>query len=86
MPVGRRHLGLAHQAAPLAPRQMRLVAEIGLAALDREARVGVARIDAAPVIGALNRAGDEGRVDQRAGLDDEAARVELAIGLRQQRL
>ena len=50
---------------------MRLVAEIGLVALAREPSLGVARIDAAALIRTPDRAGDEGRVDQRAALDDE---------------
>src|SRR5580693_6965474 len=63
---------------------MRLVAEIGLVALAREPSLGVARIDAAALIRTPDRAGDEGRVDQRAALDDEAAGAELPVDLSQE--
>src|ERR1700722_5491940 len=63
---------------------MRLVAEIGLVALAREPSLGVARIDAAALIRAPDRAGEDGRVDQRAALDDKAKRVELTVDLGQE--
>src|ERR1700722_3332231 len=63
---------------------MRLVAEIGLVALARETRLGVARMTPPPTSRTPHRAGDDGRVDQRAALDDEAARVKLPVDLSQQ--
>src|ERR1700677_1104356 len=63
---------------------MRLVTEIGLVALARETRFGVARIDPAALIRAPDRAGDDGRIDQRAALDDEALRIELPVDLSQE--
>src|ERR1700685_556603 len=64
--------------------KMRFVTEMGLVALARETRRGVARIDAAALIRAPHGACDDGRVDQRAALDDKAARVELPVDLRQE--
>ena len=63
---------------------MRFVTEMGLVALARETRRGVARIDAAALIRAPHGACDDGRVDQRAALDDKAARVELPVDLSQE--
>src|SRR5215470_440962 len=79
--IGRGHLSLTHEAALLVHRQMRLVAEIGLVALARETSVRIARVDAAALIRTPDRAGDYGRIDQRAVLDDQAARVELPVDL-----
>jgi hypothetical protein len=63
---------------------MRLVAEMRLAVLDREARVGIARIDLAVLERRpLDRRRDDRRVDQRAALDNQPARVELAVDLGQ---
>ena len=62
--------------------QMRLVAEVGLAILLREARVRIARIDLALLERRrLHRRRDDRRVDQRAALDDKTARVELPVDL-----
>src|SRR5690242_20167319 len=63
---------------------MRLVAEIGLVALARETGLGVAWIDAAALIRTPHGASNEGRVDQRAALDDKAERLELAVDRGQQ--
>ena len=82
--IGRGHLGLTNEAALLVHRQMRLVTEIGLVALAGETSLGIARIDAAALIRTSDRAGDYGRVDQRAAFDDKAERVELAVDLGQQ--
>ena len=63
---------------------MRLVAEMRLAVLDREARVGIARVDLAFLLRRpLHRRRNDRRVDQRAALDDQPARVELAVDLGQ---
>jgi hypothetical protein len=75
-------IGRVGEKAPSSPWIS--AAQTGIA-LARETSLGVARIDAAALIRTPRRTGDDGRVDQSAALDDEAARVELLVDLSQER-
>ena len=48
-------------------------------------RLGIARVDAAALVGPSDRAGDEGGVNQRAAFDHKPARLELPVDLGQER-
>ena len=65
---------------------MRLVAEMGLVALHRDARVWTARVYTADSLGRmLGRSLNQRRVYERAALHREAEHVELRVRLRKQR-
>lgn len=68
--IGGGHLGLPGKPAAFVHRQLRLVGEMGLFALHRDARVRIARVHPAASVGrTLDRCGDQGRVHEprRAG-------------------
>ena len=85
MDIGRSHLGLPDKSAAFVHRQMRLVAEMSRLPLHRHPRIRIARVDPAAPVGRLfDRCRDQGRVHQRAALDDEAERIELPVRLGKQ--
>src|SRR5512134_3999690 len=85
--IGAGEDGATDQIRPLIDGQMHLVAEEALPPTPGEAGVGVARGDLAFVLGRPLHVGlDQARVDQRAGLHEQALRVELTVHLGKQAL